>query len=43
VHPLAVDAIFGVDGVALLAWAALVAPGIVEMHRAFQNVEPEES
>jgi peroxiredoxin len=28
---------------ALLGWAALVAPGIVEMHRAFQAVPPEES
>jgi hypothetical protein len=25
---------------ALLAWAALVLPGIVEMHRAFQSVDP---
>jgi hypothetical protein len=25
---------------ALLAWAALAAPGVVEMHRAFQSVEP---
>ena len=26
--------------IALLAYAAVAAPGIVEMHRAFQSVEP---